>query len=186
MRKISRIARIGKVGLLRGLDPIKPPPPVVEGGAPRQLDALPEGMRDIARRVGDKRAKRVWKLMQRGIVGTVPELCIYDGLEQRKVSFEFQSSQMGGRHWLGGAVVDFILYNISPNGIYVIRVQGEYWHEGEATERKDEAQRVRLLRHKIGGVPIVKVIDCFENDIYDRWPEVLDLAIMGEEIHRWR
>jgi hypothetical protein len=35
---------------------------------------------------------------------------------------------------------------------------------------------------RIGGAPIVAVVDLYEDDLYDKWPEVLEQAEVGEEI----
>lgn len=55
--------------------------------------------------------------------GTLPEYAIFWALEQLGQDFTFQSSMMGGRATLGGAITDFIV----PPGL-AIRVMGEYWH----------------------------------------------------------
>jgi len=182
--KIGKIARVGKLGLrpfarLRVTE-VKGP---VTGGGVEQLDLVPGQLRAVARRIGDKRARRVWKLMQR-VQGTLPELCTYDWLERRKLGFEFQSGQMGGRRWSGGAVVDFVVDGLAAEGLYIWRVQGEYWHQGPEVERKDWMQKARLLRLKIGGVPVVAVVDLWENAIYDKYPDVFRKAEMGIELPR--
>jgi len=180
--KLGRVAKVGRIGLMApakrvvGVDL-----PVRGGRGVEQLDLVPEQLAVVARRIGDKRARRVWKLMQR-VQGSLPELCTYDWLERRKLGFEFQSGQMGGRRMSGGAVVDFIVDGLAADGLYVWRVQGEYWHKGPDVERKDWVQKARLLRLKIGGVPVVAVVDLWENSIYDQYPDVFIKAEMGMEI----
>ena len=151
----------------------------VTGGGIRQLNVMPEALRDVARRIGNERARDVWRLMRQGIVGSLPELCTYHWLERHKLTFEFQSHQMGGRRQSGGAVLDFLIAGLAAGGWYVWRVQGEYWHQGEAVERKDEVQKMALARLKIGGLPVMAVVDLWENDVYDRYPEVFELAEAG-------
>lgn len=180
MKRIARVGKVGKVGLV-SLAPPRSPPILGgkgKGGGIRQLDVTPEQLREVAGRIGEKRARRVWRLMGK-VVGTVPELCAYDWLEKRKLVFDFQSSQMGGRRVAGGAVVDFIISGLAADGLYVWRVMGEHWHQGPELEEKDEVQRVRLLRLWIGGLPVVAVVDVWEGDIYDRYPEVFLRAEYG-------
>lgn len=182
--KLARVAKVGKVGL-RPLHKVGVTRVAgLTGGGVRQLDLVPEQLRVVARRIGDTRAKRVWKLMQR-VQGSLPELCTYDWLERRKLGFQFQSGQMGGRRMSGGAVVDFIVDGLAADGLYVWRVQGDYWHQGIEVERKDDVQKMRLLRLKIGGIPVVAVVDLWESAIYDRYPDVFRQAEMGMELPRW-
>jgi len=49
-------------------------------------------------------------------------------------------------------------------------------------KRQDEIQKIRLAKLKIGGIPVVAVVDLWENDIYDRSPEVFELAEAGLEL----
>lgn len=175
--KLSRVGRMGRMG------PSKRVPPMttggLTGGGVRQLNLMPEQLRTMARLIGDDRARAVWRLMEAGIVGTLPELCAYDWLQGHKIAFEFQSSQMGGRSTSGGAVVDFVVHGLSANGIYIWRIQGEYWHQGAEVERKDRIQRVGLMRLRLGGIPVVAVVDLWELDVYERFPEVFERAEAG-------
>jgi len=143
------------------------------------LDLMPESLREIAGRIGRKRAGIVWRWMRKGIIGSVPELLTYDWLSRRRIRFEFQSAQMGGRLRVGGAVVDFLLYDLAGGGLYVWRVMGEYWHAAPEVQGKDEEQRRRLLRTRVGGRRVVAVVDLWESDIYDRSPEVFEMAEAG-------
>jgi len=153
-------------------------PTALRGRRTGQLDLTPPALRDIAKRIGERRARRVWRLMQRGIVATLPEYLTIDWLERRPwLRYHFQSEQMGGWLVAGGAVVDFLVGGLSAEGWYVWRIQGEYWHA--STQAKDDAQRHRLLQLRIAGVPVVAVVDLWERDIYDRSPEVFEMAEMG-------
>jgi len=186
--KISRVARLGRIGVRAPREPVGILPPLeagsLTGGGVRQLNLMPKGLRAIARRIGEKRARRVWRLQKKGVEGTLPELITYDWLERRQWVFEFETSALGGRRTSGGAVLDFLIYGLSANGLYVWRIQGEYWHQGPEVERKDFAQAARLLRVRIGGVPIVAVVDLWENDVYDRYPAVFEKAEMGVGLRR--
>jgi len=177
IRKFPKVSRSGRVGRRTRVGVVELD--AVTGGGIRKLDLMPEGMRAWARAVGMERARAVWRLRGRGVVGTLPELCAYHWLESRKTRFEFQSAQMGGRTIAGGAVVDFVIFGLSANGIYIWRVQGEYWHKGVDVEQKDFVQAARLMRLKIGGVPVVAVVDLWEGDIYERFPLVFKQAEFG-------
>lgn len=148
-------------------------------GVQLQLDLMPEEIRALAARIGTDRAREVQDLRARGVEGSAPELCTYEWLESRKLAFDFQSSQMGGRRVSGGAVVDFLIYGLSGNGVYVWRVQGEYWHSSRESESHDAEQARRLRLLKIGGEPVVEVVDLWEADIYDQYPRVFQLAEFG-------
>jgi len=171
---VARVGKVGRVSARRGVEL-----PALTGGGVRQLDVMPEQLAEVARRIGEKRARVVWKLRQSGIVGTLPELCAYSWLDKRKIVFEFQSSVMGGRRISGGAVLDFLIYGLSANGVLIWRIQGEYWHTGPDVELKDRVQAARLRNLKIGGVPVVGVVDLWENAIYDDYPSVFQKAEMG-------
>jgi len=143
------------------------------------LDLMPESMRELARRIGRKRASTIWRWMRKGIIGSVPEILTYDWLTSRGLRFDYQSPQMGGRLRVGGAVVDFLLHDIAPGGLYVWRIMGEYWHSAPEVQGKDEEQRRRLLRERVAGRSVVAVVDLWESDIYDRSPEIFELAEAG-------
>lgn len=144
----------------------------------RQLDTTPEQLRRLERRIGRKRADRAWDVMQR-VQATAPEALVYDWLERWQYSFDFQSSQLGGLWVRGGAVVDFAIYNMSFEGVYLWRVQGEYWHDTPDKHLRDRLQKDRLRNIKIQGMPVAAVVDLYEFDIYDKWPEVVEYARMG-------
>ena len=62
-----------------------------------------------------------------GLIATYPEWLVMWALLYKmgkKIDFEFQSAQLGGRMTKGGAVLDFYL----PAYGLAINVQGEYWH----------------------------------------------------------
>jgi len=68
------------------------------------------------------------------------EKIIYDWLVKRKIPFEFQSSLMGGRYSLGGAVVDFVITDLN----ILIRAHGDYWHKQMSQQASDVVQRELL------------------------------------------
>lgn len=181
---IKPLGKIGVIGAKGGQSSIRPVK-VEQIGTGRGRrgfveDLRPQKLRELEERVGSKRAARVWRLLKKGVVGTLPELCAYDWLQRKPwLQFEFQSSQLGGRMVAGGAVVDFLISGLSSDGLYCWRIQGEYWHAGREREAKDATQKMRLLSTKIGGVPVVAVVDLWEMDVYDRYPEVFERAEFG-------
>ncbi len=77
-------------------------------------------------------------LRQVGGVGSRPEHQVYRALERTGrrsptsrpdwgLDFQFQVPLLGGRSQAGGAVVDFVVYDIFIPGL-VLRVQGEFFH----------------------------------------------------------
>lgn len=87
----------------------------------------------------------------RGVVATKPEWAIYWALQRlgkvEGIDFSFQSSRAGGRLELGGAVLDFLIYN--PPGIG-INVQGIYWHYQFGGERRAHDAMTRLMLESHG------------------------------------
>lgn len=100
------------------------------------------------------------------VVGTLPERITYRELQRRRITFDFQSSLLGGRAQLGGMVADFIVY--LALGTIIIRVQSVYFHTSTADRQKDDDQRAVLesLRDPISGKYYV-VYDLWDFIIYD-------------------
>jgi hypothetical protein len=74
-----------------------------------------------------------------------------------------------------------VLWNVpSIEGAMVWRIQGDYWHTLPDRAAGDVTQRARLLTSTARGVPIVKVIDIWESDIYAS-ESIFDRAYRGEE-----
>ncbi len=156
--------------------------PLRGGTGTRQVTLVSPEEAELAQRIGQERAQRILRLRGKGIIGTVPELATYDWLENRGFSFEFQSSMLGGQYMHGGAVVDFLVADISRMGWYVWRVQGQYWHQGLEVGVKDESQKARLRRAWIKGIPVVEVVDLYERRILDDYPDVFEKAEAGVEL----
>ena len=73
--------------------------------------------------------------------GTLPEFLVYQELTKRKIEFEYQSSQMGGRQARGGAVLDFYIPSLNLG----INVQSTYYHYQNWTAKVNDAlQREQL------------------------------------------
>ena len=180
IKPYRKVARSGKIGLQSKTE-YEPPDLPKTGGGVRKLNTVPPQLRRLVRRVGRQRADRIWEVQTR-VRATIPEAIAYAWLEDWSYSFDFQSSQLGGLHVRGGAVVDFVIYDMSHEGNYIWRVQGEHWHGSPRKEHADQLQKERLLGLRIGGAPVVAVVDLWEDDLYDEWPRCLELAQVGEEI----
>ena len=105
---------------------------------------------------------------------TEPEAMVMGWLTQRKIPFSFQTSLAGGFYELGGAVVDFILDELS----IALRVMGEYWHKGIEKTGTDMLQKEMLTAMGY------TVVDLLESDIQERLDETLRLALTGQEVLR--
>lgn len=180
LQKLSAVPRVGEIGRLEAEKPTEPDIPTTPRG-PDLLETMPEKVEQWARLIGRDRARAIQRLVEDGVVGTLPELCAYDWLNGRYL-FEFQSSLMGGRLIRGGAVADFVIVDLASGGLVVWRIQGDYWHTKDDRERQDEEQKGRLLGTWYMGMPIVTVVDIWESDIYERFPEVFRRAEAGVEL----
>ena len=104
----------------------------------------------------------VEKAALQGVPGTLPERIVWKWLEDEDRLYETQLAELGGRFWVGGAVVDFVVYDLGERPV-ALRVQGDYWHgpgQGERQARDDE-QAVRLAGlGYVGG-------DLWEGELYE-------------------
>ncbi len=90
-----------------------------------------------------------------GGVGSRPEHQVYRALERTGrlaptskpywgIDFQFQVPLLGGRAQAGGAVADFVVYDVFIPGL-VIRVQGEFFHFSAVdVEESDIIERLSL------------------------------------------
>lgn len=97
------------------------------------------------------------------LMSTLPEKIVALGLLWGGFIFRCQLAESGGRLRVGGAVVDFVVYEGSRK--VMIRVQGDYWHSLPNRAFKDWVQWGRL--HALG----YRVWDCWEHDCYRAWVE---------------
>ena len=70
------------------------------------------------------------------VMSDIEEIC-YRWLTKRGIIFDFQSSMMGGRYELGGAIADFSIYELN----LILRIQGDYFHKPLTKRATDEVQR---------------------------------------------
>lgn len=97
------------------------------------------------------------------------------------IQWTFQESRMGGRHRLGGAVVDFIIYidNVSIG----VRVQTYRFHQN--VDPRKQAYDVEQFRALTG--PRTIIIDVFESQYIDDPTGETAIKLMLEVINkRWR
>lgn len=179
MRSTRRVGPHRGIGRVRNTEPM----PFTPRGV-RLLDTTPDAVIYWMQNVPRERAMSAYRLKKRGIHGTLPELLTYHWLERKGRLFDFQSSLMGGRLIMGGAVADFLIQDLVPGGLVVWRVQGDYWHTQPERARSDFLQKERLLTESYMGVPVEQVIDLWESAIYWAYPDVYEQAEAGVEIGR--
>jgi very-short-patch-repair endonuclease len=75
---------------------------------------------------------------------TLPERIVYKALEKMMgddSEFIFQRTELGGRNFLGGYVIDFVIPNPEPP--LALEVLGDYWHQ--ADRRYGDEERAYVL-----------------------------------------
>lgn len=124
-------------------------------------------------------AKKINRLAQQYPVATVPELVTYEWLERSGYPFEFQLWLYGGRRAPAGQglVPDFV---VSPGGSPIVwQVQGEYWHSIQRKGDRDKTANLRMLAAMINGRKVMAVVELWEDDIYNRRPQIFYSALQG-------
>jgi hypothetical protein len=182
LQKVRRTRRVGTKLTARYVRPAEGLALMPRG--PRTLDTTPDVVLYWMTKVSRERAMRALRVQKQGVVGSLPELLAYDWLQSRNRIFDFQSSIMGGRLIMGGAVADFIIEDLIPGGLVVWRVQGDYWHIQPDRVQSDFMQKERLLSESYMGVPVEQVVDLWESSIYWAAPFVFEMAEGGVEIGR--
>ena len=111
-------------------------------------------------------------------VGTLPEWQVYLWLTRKKTrGWEFQSSIMGGRLFLGGVVADFLFSPPEWVPSMVWRVQGEFFHL--ATSEKQVSDLLQRIKLEDEGF---QVVDILANDVLTNREAVLTTALGGQQI----
>ena len=182
--RISALRQSRRIGALKGLSgerqmhgllPLRP------RGPPRKA-TVPEEIAHWLEVVTVELAMKAYRLRENeGVDGTLPELLCYEWLRRQGHQFDFQTSLMGGRLAMGGAVADFILFDIVPGGLSVWRIQGDYWHSKPERVERDQLQRERLLTERFGSEPVLQVVDIWESTVYATYPDVFEAAEVGVE-----
>ena len=144
------IEKFGKVHKIRK---------VSEFGAVRRMGL---GAIAVKKQVPGKVEDPVEKAAMQGVEGTLPERIVWKWLEDEGHVYEAQQAELGGRLWVGRAVVDFVILDMGSAPV-MVRVQGDYWHGTNYPERKarDDEQAVRLR-----GMGYV-VVDLWEGELYE-------------------
>jgi|TARA_Y100000310_G_scaffold220623_1_gene222173 very-short-patch-repair endonuclease len=104
------------------------------------------------------------------------EEIVYNWLTKRNIEFVFQSSLLGGRFSLGGAIVDFTF----PDRRLAWRIQGDYFHRQIAQHASDRIQKEMLMAQGW------TVVDIFGTDLETpiEVNTTLTKALEGEEVLR--
>jgi len=165
----------GGIRAPRGLSGLKG----LEGKGFDSLDLpAPEEIVSTPKQPG-RREDPLEKAALQDVPGSLPERIVWKWLERKGHLYEAQMPQFGGRVLAGGAVVDFIVYDLAGMPV-VIRVQGDYWHgpmrPGQQSRDDDQSARLRLQGYL--------VVDLWEGDIYeavqhDRLSQYIEGALLG-------
>lgn len=123
-------------------------------------------MEDITERaeVPGTREDPLEKGAMQGVEGSLPERIIWRWLERERYTYWVQYIVGGGRGFLGGMNVDFIVLGLAAQPV-ALRVQGEYWHGPLHPDRQaiDDEQAARL---RADGY---LVCDLWEDEIYNAY-----------------
>jgi hypothetical protein len=131
----------------------------------------------------EKLAKRVIRLQQQYPYATLPELITIDWLNANNEQYIYQFAVLGGR-WAPagqGMIPDFLVFRGDQADAWLI--QGEYWHSLYQQREFDKIVIARLTRMLGNELPLGKVIELWEDDIYRYTPTIFELAKNGIQ---WR
>ena len=90
------------------------------------------------------------------------------------IDYEFQSSLMGGRYELGGAIGDVVFYERS----LLWRVHGDYWHKQMSQRARDNVQQELL---EAEGWQVVNIWGS-SLETPEMVEETLSKALVGKEV----
>jgi len=159
------------------------PPKVSEGK--NVLTVTDTTISYIARLLGNDGA--AWRVAERVVAlqaefprGTIPELIVYQWLEQEQVRFIYQATAFGGRAVRGGLLPDFVVIQGGSGAAW--QMQGDYWHSKKFNPDRDESSRIRLLGSEFEGVKVESVIFIWEDRLYRTYPTPLTMALAGVEV----
>lgn len=130
--------------------------------------------KQVTRTLNDEKlAKAVMRLKAQHPNGSLPELVTLHYLLRWNVPHWYQVALFGG-HVRGGLIPDFILSSGTA-----LEVQGQYWHEGFEAEEADRTKQYRMLGQNVNGIRIEKVVEIWEQKLYDNPDRVVQMAIQG-------
>ena len=102
------------------------------------------------------------KLAKQGVLASLPERIVWAWLERKGYSFTMQAAELGGRNQVGGAVVDFVVWDMASRPV-AIRIQGQYWHgpsfPGRRARDDEQAAKLRMKGYL--------VVDLWEQQVYE-------------------
>jgi hypothetical protein len=150
------------LGKIRGIGKVRKIAKISEIHRPRKakVDPIPAHPRSGVRYGVEE--DKLEKAALQGVPGTLPERIIWKWLLDHDYSFIGQYAESGGNLVVGGAVVDFLVYDIAGKPT-AMRIMGDYWHGPKFPTRqaRDDEQYYRLV--SMGYL----VVDLWEHDIYD-------------------
>ena len=170
---------IGKIAGIQGLGELAE----IEGipgiwDTPKKPRAIKAERIPVRPRVLDRGAQAdlLEEAALQGVFGTLPERIVWKWLIDRQYRFIVQRAEFGGALVLGGAVVDFVVYDLAGQPV-ALRVMGDYWHgpkfPGRQARDDEHYQRLTAMGYL--------VVDLWEGDIYNAvLAERLTAYIMGE------
>jgi hypothetical protein len=178
--RLKSARRIKRPGLFKGPAPVRPEPITAE-----MPDRIKRAYYALCGE-DDRRAELAWrfsKLLADNPAMTLPEALFYILLEERKISFSYQSAFDGGRAELGGVVVDFVL----RMGSYAIAVlvNGDYWHTLPQQIVRDAETKEQVLGQFFEDLVIGQALEIWESTLLscDR-ERAVDLLLQGVEVGR--
>ncbi len=130
-------------------------------------------------------ARRIRKLQKAGVgngvtSGTIPELLVYDFLQQEGHQFLFQPEIDGGRTRAGGVVPDFAVMDGGRWTVFL--VNGVYWHNRAAVSNSDVTDKVTILAATIQGLPVARVIELWDKTLYAARKKTITYGLNGIEL----
>jgi len=97
-----------------------------------------------------------------GVDASLPERIVWNWLEREGHHYEASYNLLGGRLMIGGAVVDFIVYDMAATPV-ALRVMGDYWHGPGFPDRQERDDEQAGSLRRLG----YQVVDLWEHDIYE-------------------
>lgn len=103
--------------------------------------------------------------------GTLPELLLEAGLQERGVNYEAQVE-------FGFTRADHMIYNADGTATAIF-ADGNYWHEGSAGH--DYGKGLQLVGCEVRGCTVTNVVRVLESDLIEQPDLMIDMAVRGEQ-----
>lgn len=161
------------------------PIPDLDSGPGGMAGLIDEELARLTQTLGSQTfAKKILKLQKKYKGSTLPEVVAIEWLSRHNTRWDFQVWVLGGRKVIGGQVLDLIVD--AGRGVYVLEIQGQYWHNRPGKVLLDEAQKFALLGIYIWGKPVLKVIALWEQRIMapikSKRDHLFQMALSGVEL----